>query len=96
MFFFLHNFSNDDFPMFVSMLDHKDLMFQDSTVRLVRVPNSKQNYKDYLETEFLRAMERMENIDCVTAGASRRACANSVILLCILTVFTALRYYVTL
>ena len=61
-------FSNDDFPMFVSMLDHKDLIFQDSTVRLVKVPPSKQTYQAYLGTDFMRAMERMENIDCVTTS----------------------------
>ena len=66
-------FSNEDFPMFVSMLDHKDLIFQDSTVRLVRVPPSKQDYKSYLGLDFVRAMERMENIDCITTGG---ACVN--------------------
>ena len=73
--------------MFMSMLDHKDLIFQDSTVRLVPVPPSKQNYEDYLETDFLRAMERMENIDTVTASAQSLTSHASTSLLLALTVY---------
>ena len=56
--------------MFHSMLDHKDLIFQDSTVRLVPVEPERQNYESYLGPQFVRAMERMTAIDCVTGGAS--------------------------
>ena len=68
-------FSNPDFQMFTSMLDHKDLLFQDSTVRLMVVPESKQSYQEYLGESFLRAMERMESIDTITSKApsSKRA-----------------------
>ena len=68
-------FSNPDFQMFTSMLDHKDLLFQDSTVRLMVVPESKQSYQEYLGESFLRAMERMESIDTITSTApsSKRA-----------------------
>jgi len=62
--------SNEDFPLFSSMLDHKDLIFQDSTVRLVEVEEGRQNYRDYLGEDFLRAMERMQSIDCVTANGA--------------------------
>jgi len=62
--------SNEDFQMFHSMLDHKDLIFQDSTVRLVPVEPERQNYESYLGPQFVRAMERMTAIDCVTGGAS--------------------------
>ena len=54
--------------MFDSMLDHKDLIFQDSTVRLVHVPDEDQTYDKYLGPAFMRGMERNENIDCVTGG----------------------------
>ena len=87
--------SNEDFPMFVSMLDHKDLIFQDSTVRLVKVPDSKHDYKSYLETDFLRAMERMENIDCITAGAEgvRGGCGVMLGVMVVVGVLVALRHY---
>ena len=59
--------------MFKSMLDHKDLIFQDSSVRLVKVEEDRQNYAEYLGSSFMRAMQRMQEIDCVgslSAGAS--------------------------
>lgn len=55
--------------MFTSTLNHKDLMFQDATVRLVHVPPEKQDYEEYLGPRFLRAMERMEGIDDITSAA---------------------------
>jgi hypothetical protein len=51
------------------MLDHKDLIFQDSTVRLVHVHPENQTYQKYLGASFLRAMERNANIDCVTTAS---------------------------
>ncbi|KAK2174910.1 hypothetical protein NP493_768g01007 [Ridgeia piscesae] len=65
--------SNPDFPMFASMLNHKDLMFQDSTVRLVAIKEKKQNYRDYLGASFIRAMERNDEIDCITSSANQVA-----------------------
>jgi len=62
--------TNDDFTMFGSMLDHKDLIFQDSTVRLVEVTEEKQTYQEYLGERFMRAMQRMETIDCITDSAT--------------------------
>ncbi len=56
--------------MFASgMLDYKDLIFQDSTVRLVAVEPDEQNYVTYLGPRFVRAMERMEGIDSITAAS---------------------------
>ncbi len=61
---------NNDFSMFASeLLDHKDLIFQDSTVRLVHVEPDMQDYVRYLGPRFVRAMERMEGIDSITAAA---------------------------
>ena len=82
--------------MFSSMLDHKDLIFTDSTVRLVHVPYSKQNYKDYLETDFLRAMERMEDIDCITDGAQCVTASLSSTMLLMLTLATCLQHLLRL
>lgn len=58
--------SNDDFAMFKSMLNHKDLIFQDSCVRLIKIEPDTQSFEEYLGPSFLRAMERMEEIDCVS------------------------------
>lgn len=55
------------FSMFISPVGFPDLIFQDATEVLRIVPEDKRNYKDYLGTELLRAIE---NTDC-TAG-----CAN--------------------
>ena len=65
-------YRNNDFSMFASeLLDHKDLIFQDSTVRLVHIEKDKQNYEKYLGPSFMRAMERMENLDSITASSSQ-------------------------
>lgn len=60
--------TNPDFAMFDSMINHKDLIFQDATVRLAPIDFSNQNYKDFLGPDFIRAMQRMESIDCVTGS----------------------------
>ena len=64
-------FSNADFPMFDSMLNHKDLIFQDSTVRLITIKPEDQNYEKYLGATFVRAMERNAEIDCITSAAGQ-------------------------
>ena len=58
--------SNPDFAMFDSMLNHKDLIFQDSTVRLVSLLGK--TYDEFLGETFVRSMERMLNIDHVTGS----------------------------
>ena len=69
----LVRYSNEDFAMFDSMIDHKDLIFQDATVRLVTILPADQTYENYLGAAFIRAMKRMHSIDCVTgAGAIQR------------------------
>lgn len=45
------------FKMFSSTGNGKDLIFQDATQQLVRVPVANQTYKSYLGLEFIRAME---------------------------------------
>ena len=62
--------------MFDSMLNHNDLMFQDSTVRLVAVKDKKQTYKEYLGPAFVRAMERNAEHDCITSAANQVALAS--------------------
>ena len=87
--------SNEDFQMFQSTAnpDHRDLLFQDSTVRLVPVPADQQNHKDYLGESFTRAMERMEGIDCVTDNSGHMIISGITMYLsiftCVLSVFFA-------
>jgi len=54
--------------MFDSMLGHKDLLFQDATIRLMEINDTIQTYQDYLGPAFIRAMERHESVDCVTGS----------------------------
>jgi len=61
---------NPDFPMFDSTVNHKDLIFQDATVRLVRINPMNQTYDAYLGPTFIRSMQRMASIDCVTGQAA--------------------------
>ena len=78
--------SNDDFPLFDSMLDHKDLIFQDSTVRLVAIEPEQQNYKDYLGEDFLRSMQRMQEIDCQTAAVDHASSVSPIAALLLLSI----------
>jgi len=71
---------NPDFPLFDSILNHKDLIFQDATVRLVQIDPADQDYNTYLGPVFIRAMERHKNVDCVT-GAGPRLVSQSLLLL---------------
>jgi melanoma-associated antigen p97 len=56
--------------MFDSYINHKDLIFQDATVRLLPIASENQTYTSYLGPDFIRRMQRMRSIDCVTGGAS--------------------------
>ena len=56
--------------MFDSYINHKDLIFQDATVRLLPVDPENQTYVKYLGEDFVRRMQRMHTIDCVTGRAS--------------------------
>lgn len=75
---------NPDFPMFDSTVDHKDLLFQDASVRLIPVNPRNQTYTAYLGPNFIRSMQRMESIDCVT-GRSAASLLQCCALLYILT-----------
>lgn len=53
-----------EFSMFDSTMDHKDLIFQDATVRLVPVANL--TYDQYLGENFVRLMQRINRLDAIT------------------------------
>jgi melanoma-associated antigen p97 len=80
--------TNQDFPMFDSILNHKDLIFQDATVRLVEVKPEHQTYDAYLGAGFIRAMERHEGVDCVTGGSGMIHASLGVIMACLSVLFT--------
>jgi len=82
--FFASDSDDADFSMFASgVLDHRDLIFQDSTVRLVAIDPDRQNYADYLGERFTRSMERLEGIDDITSSASSYATLWHTVALCI-------------
>jgi len=70
--------------MFDSEVNHKDLIFQDATVRLVHINPGNQSYTTYLGPNFIRSMQRMETIDCVT-GRSAAGLLRCFALLYVLT-----------
>lgn len=71
-------FSNPYFNMFDSGVDQDDLLFSDSTVRLVEVPPEKQNYEQYLGTSFLKAVNTLNQFDCTSS--STRTSINLILL----------------
>jgi len=82
--------SNPDFPMFDSFINHKDLIFQDATVRLMSIDAGNQTYVNYLGKDFIRRMQGMKNIDCVTGRApSFQLSVISMLALIIVTLWTA-------
>ena len=72
--------------MFDSTVNHKDLIFQDATVRLVRINPANQTYSAYLGPTFVRSMQRMASIDCVTG----RSAATSIHCFALLWILTGL------
>jgi melanoma-associated antigen p97 len=87
--------ANEDFPMFDSYIDHKDLIFQDATVRLLPIAPGNQTYVKYLGEEFIRRMQRMKDLDCVTGSDAHATCQHS-ILTAITTILLTVRVFTTL
>lgn len=58
------------FKMFVSGSKYKDLIFQDSTIKLKHIPEARRDHRTYLGHEFLKAMSI---VDCTAASASLSA-----------------------
>ena len=79
--------------MFNSYVDYRDLIFQDSTVRLSPIEYENQDFKTFLGESFIRSMERMAGIDCMTTGNTSLGTlitANATVV-AVLTVFMLLR-----
>ena len=62
--------------MFDSMLDHNDLIFQDSTMRLIKVFPERQNYQTYLGSDFMRLMRRLDEWNCNDVSAQTAGSSN--------------------
>ncbi|XP_046549141.1 LOW QUALITY PROTEIN: melanotransferrin-like [Haliotis rubra] len=61
-------FSSDidgDFHMFDSGTWYSDLMFTDAAVRLMRIPDNRQNYLDWLGEDFVAQIENLQKYTCV-------------------------------
>lgn len=58
--------------MFDSGNVYNDLLFNDDTVRLVKVDEATQNYKSYLGTAFIAQIENLHKYTCVDIGGSNR------------------------
>lgn len=56
--------------MFDSGVDQDDLLFSDSTVRLVEVEPDKQSYTAYLGVTFLKAVNTLNQFDCTSGQAT--------------------------
>ena len=56
--------------MFDSGVDQDDLLFSDSTVRLVEVDSDKQTYEKYLGESFLKAVNTLNQFDCTNGQTS--------------------------
>ncbi|KAK7109961.1 melanotransferrin-like [Littorina saxatilis] len=61
-------FSSDidgDFHMFDSGNWYSDLLFTDAAVRLMRIPEDRQNYKTWLQEDFIAQIENLHKYTCV-------------------------------
>lgn len=56
--------------MFDSGIWYNDLMFTDDTVRLIRVPESKNTSKKYLGTDFIVQAVKLQKFTCVAVGSA--------------------------
>ncbi|XP_014782585.1 melanotransferrin [Octopus bimaculoides] len=66
-------FSSDtdgDFHMFDSGTYYNDLLFTDSAVRLMQLPEEKQNYKTYLGPNFISQIEALKQYTCMPIDGS--------------------------
>lgn len=82
--FYGSKYSNEfTFKMFDSGPKYKNLIFQDSTVKLKPIPSDKRNYQTYLGHEFLTAMSI---VDCVRNHSNLFHTYSHSYLICILLI----------
>ncbi|VDI36666.1 melanotransferrin-like [Mytilus edulis] len=87
-------FSSDtegDFHMFDSGTWYNDLMFTDDTVRLIRVPDSRNTFSSYLGRDFIVQAERLQKFTCVAVGSAPK---TSLIPVYLITVISIIRIFV--
>lgn len=87
-------FSSDidgDFHMFDSGIWYTDLIFTDAAVRLMKIPEERQNYKDWLGESFIAQIENLHRYTCVnpdSAGTIRPSFLIALLLTTLTIMFT--------
>lgn len=76
--------------MFDSTMDHKDLIFQDATVRLVPVANL--TYDQYLGENFVRLMQRINRLDAITGRNYVPRVTSNLLTIVLLIIVALLRW----
>ncbi|KAH9500928.1 hypothetical protein Btru_069227 [Bulinus truncatus] len=67
---FFSSVIDEDFNMFDSGLWYNDLIFSDAAVRLMKIPENQQNYKDWLGETFISQIENLHKYTCVNPDSS--------------------------
>lgn len=78
--------------MFDSGIWYNDLMFTDDTVRLIRVPESKKKFSDYLGRDFIVQVEKLQKFTCVAVG-SGSAQRTSLIPVYLISIISIIRLF---
>ena len=76
--------SDPYFTMFDSGVDQDDLLFSDSTVKLVEVAPELQTYESYLGESFLKAVNTLDQFDCTSNGHIKISLTLSLLLISVL------------
>lgn len=63
-------YSEGDFHLFDSGNWYNDLIFSDDAVRLMRLPKSMQDYRNYLGQDFINKVENLHKYTCVPVKPS--------------------------
>ncbi|KAK7465955.1 hypothetical protein BaRGS_00037493 [Batillaria attramentaria] len=66
-------FSSDidgDFHMFDSGNWYSDLLFTDAAVRLMKIPEDRQNFRAWLEEDFIAQIENLHKYTCVNPDSA--------------------------
>lgn len=77
--------------MFDSGTWYNDLMFTDDTVRLIRVPDSRNTFSSYLGRDFIVQAEKLQKFTCVAVGSAPK---TSLIPVYLITVISIIRIFV--
>ena len=74
-------FSDGDFHIFDSGNWYSDLLFTDAAVRLMKIPEDRQNYKTWLGEDFIAQIENLQKYTCVSLGSGSHVVPSLIIVL---------------